>query len=254
MGFFGPIPSHSRCPPVPLIIHCAYRANPGPKSRTLPLNWSTTLSNLPDLDFADLNAKFPARFAAGRSTSRDVHPGELIEDVGELGPEHIAEAAAHEASGQVMGVNTPTIKNIRATHHRIARLIAIGMKDTQIAAICNCSPNRLSHFRNDPAAQQLIAFYTEEVGDAFHDFVRTANDMSMDFMHELGERLERSPESFTPATLLEAVRTLADRSGNGAQSKTVNVNVNLGMGDRLRLAAKRAQEARRIGGSSTSDG
>lgn len=57
------------------------------------------------------------------------------------------------------GVTTPPVQRLRHSHHLIARLKAEGRRDVEIAAWTGYSQSRLSILNNDPAFQELIAYY-----------------------------------------------------------------------------------------------
>lgn len=158
-----------------------------------------------------------------------------------LTADHVRIAQDYIDSGRTLGVSQGLVKQLRHSHHRAAQLLASGMKDYQVAALCGLVPGRLSFLKNnDPAFQELLSFYSAEVNEEFTDFVRSAGSLSMDLIDKLRDDLESNPEKFTPTITLEAIRILADRSGNAPVSKSVSVNVNTDLADRLRRARERS--------------
>lgn len=149
----------------------------------------------------------------------------------------------HVASGQPIGVQPVNIKALRHTHHRLAQMLAVGVDETVAAKLCNYSVSRVSILKADPAFAELLATYSEDVKEEWADFVATAANLSMDFLQELQRKLDENPEAFTPASILEAIKVLADRTGHAPITKTQNVNVNVNLGDKLRLARERANAA-----------
>lgn len=206
------------------------------------------MSNLdPILSIEELeavHARFPAGYLTGRGR-RQVPLHEIIINSGPLTEEHVASAQALIASGDPLGVQTPTIKSIRNTHHRLAQLLAGGMDEVQAALLCNYSVNRVSILKSDPAFKELLAYYARNVAVEFQDFVSAAAALSEDVVHRLQQIMDEEPEKLSPSTLIEMGKFLADRSGNAPVTRTHNVNVNIGMGDRIRAARLRAEEAQR---------
>lgn len=142
--------------------------------------------------------------------------------------------------GDVTSYRQPTIRALRSTHHRLAKLLSGGgVQITTAARLCGYSPSRVQQLSVDPAFQELVAHYKEEVDEEWREFVAAASDLSLDFLQLLQERLDENPDTFTAGMALEAIKTLADRSGNAPVSRSVNVNVVADFGDRLNRAKAR---------------
>ena len=109
-----------------------------------------------------------------------------------------------------------------------------------MAALTGYSVSRISILQNDPAFQELLASYADDVQGEWVDQEAQLVSLSSDAMAVLADKLEDEPEAFTPGTLIEIAKLGADRTGHGPQSKTTNnVNVHVGFGERLRAAAER---------------
>lgn len=188
----------------------------------------------------ELLTMFPEAFAT--KANKRVDSSTLIYSFGPLDSSHVKIAEDHLASGKELGVKNPDLKSIRHTHHRLAQLLAGGMDETRAARLCNYNPQRVSQLKGDPSFQELLAYYSSIVEEEFTDFIRTAADLSLDFLGLLQQQLDETPEKFTPSVALEAIRTLADRTGHAPVQKSQNVNVNVNLGDRLRLARERATQ------------
>lgn len=147
------------------------------------------------------------------------------------------------------------ISTLRATHHRMAQLDAMDTPIVTIARLCGTSTDRVRQLRDDPAYRELLAHYRKEDSEEWADIQRLMADLSGDFLGKLRELLETQPDRFSPSTILEAVKVLADRTGHAPISRSVSVNVNSEAGDRLseararRIAAER--EAAAIDGEFT---
>lgn len=108
-----------------------------------------------------------------------------------------------------------TLVRIHASHHSLARCLATGMKPNQAALVTGYSPERISALARDPAFGALVADYSAEAKSIFADLAERMNDMSLDAIEILQERLNDSPETFTVPVLLDIVKAFADRTGHG---------------------------------------
>lgn len=163
----------------------------------------------------------------------------LVEAVEPLTEADYALEQQRMIEGRTTGRDRSQIANLRHTHHRLAQLLAMGMDEIKAAYLCNYTPTYVGILKSSPAFQELLAHYADTVTEEWRDFVSTASALNQDFLQELQERLTEKPESFTPSTLLEAVRTLSDRTGHAPVQKSVNVNVNADIGSRLAAAKER---------------
>lgn len=193
--------------------------------------------------FADIDATidsigFPANFGrAGQD--RVVNPQELVLEVSELTEEHVAAAHAHLAAGAPSLGTEMSLKSIRATHHRLAQVLALGMDETKAARLCNYDKSRVSQLKRDPAFAELMAYYSTNVEVEMMEFVSAAKELTLDFLGKLQQDLDETPEKFTPHLTLEAIKVLADRTGHAPVQKSIAVNVNADVGSRLNAAKER---------------
>jgi len=141
----------------------------------------------------------------------------------------------HKAS--TLGAQTPPLARIRQVHHRLAQLMAQGLKDVEIAAITNYSQSRLSILKNDPAFQELMQHYAQTQQAAFVDTLDILAGLAADTLSELRTRLEEQPETLSNKDLLQLSQLTLDRSGNGPVSTQRNENFN--------ISAKELDELRR---------
>ena len=140
------------------------------------------------------------------------------------------------------GTTAPRIKRLRDRHHSLARLLASGMKDGHAALAVGYEPSRVSILKADPAFQDLLAFYRENVDTQLAEYHERIAGLSVDAVEELRVRLEEDPESFSSSLLLEIATKTADRTGYGPSSNSTQVNINVYMADRLEAARKRVAE------------
>lgn len=132
------------------------------------------------------------------------------------------------------------IKKITERHHMVARLLAAGTKEGEVAALTGFDNARISVLKNSPAMVDLIALYREEVDASFAHVLDHMSGLSKDAILELRERLEEEPEAFSVKELKEVAELALDRTGHGKAS-TVNQNVNVNLASRLEAARNRAK-------------
>lgn len=144
------------------------------------------------------------------------------------------------------GVKAPTLKRLRDSHHSIARLMAQGLRNTDIAAVTGYSMSRLSILKADPAFQELMAHYAEGVADTKAEAFAGAQEklaaVNHDAIEELHERLLDTPETVSTDQLMDIVKLASDRTGHGPQSKSTAINVNIDLAARVQAGRARASQ------------
>ena len=119
-----------------------------------------------------------------------------------------------------LGSTTPPLQSIRGSHHRLARLLALGQnKNAEIAEITGFSPSRISILLQDPTFSALVEHYRQNVQAVFVDHQERLKGLSLDAMDVLMERLHETPDEFTNDMLLKILTQAADRSGAGPTQK-----------------------------------
>lgn len=139
------------------------------------------------------------------------------------------------------GIQPSSIKKLTDSHHALARCLAEGMKDADAAAITGYTPSRISVLRDSPLFAELIEHYRANKDAAVADLHERMATLGLDLVETLRERLETEPEKIGTGLVLEALKTVADRTGHGPQSKTTNVNLNVSLASRVAEGRKRAQ-------------
>jgi len=143
------------------------------------------------------------------------------------------------------------LQQLRDNHHRVARALASGMSNTDVALTCGISINRVSMLKSDPAVKELIAHYRSMLtaewlkeADPVIDFLRS-NSLKAAAM--LSDKLDAAAEAdeFLPTRDLLGIAELGfDRTGYGKVNKNLNVNVDFAAN--LEAARKRSASARQI--------
>jgi len=147
------------------------------------------------------------------------------------------------------GSTAPALKRLSERHHALARCLASGMEDGATSNACGYVASRVSILKADPAFQELVAFYRNEVESKYLDMHGVLAGLSLDAAMELRERLElemqAEDKTMTIGQLAELTKLGADRTGHGPQTSQTNLNINVDMASRLEAARKRVA-ARRI--------
>ncbi len=121
----------------------------------------------------------------------------------------IASMWDHLGSGQ-KGV--PRLKALRYNHHLLAKAVASGKSLLECSRLCGLSVPRISDLKNDPAFQELVSFYAEELNEVYVDVHQRMAALGTSVLEELAERFEADPDKFTKRELMELFTTMADRS------------------------------------------
>lgn len=158
--------------------------------------------------------------------------------------EFVRELAPADLTMPAVRVQTaPPLKKIRDTHHALARVLVTAGSESEASAITGYSLSRISILKADPQFQELLEFYREGSERVVTDMRERMAGMAGAALQELSDRLDETPEEFTPNLLKEIVKDLADRTGHAPQrgpAPTVQVNVNLT--DRMARARERVNE------------
>lgn len=181
-----------------------------------------------DIDSAALRKGVTGR---GRSSSTST---ELVRELGESDIASLAARRAPEPS---------PLQKVRDVHHWLARYIAEGKKDVEVAALTGYTPEHVRALKGAPAMKELIGFYRKNVEAAYADMHERLKVLGIQATSEMIERLATNPDALSDDTLLTLIKTTADRTGHGPAAKNLNVNLNVGMADRLERARERAQRA-----------
>lgn len=140
------------------------------------------------------------------------------------------------------------VQRLRDPHHRIARLIASGLRLDEVAQRSGYSLGRINTLKNDPAFQELVAKYRDKVTEAFVAEADTYYELATQNMvtaeRMIAEKLEEHDENGTLPPVRELIaisRDAADRFGYG--KRQTNLNVNADFASMLEAARKRSAGA-----------
>lgn len=96
-----------------------------------------------------------------------------------------------------------TLKQIRHSHHQLARLLAEGVAQEEAGLITGYSPSYISVMKTDEAFQGLIQYYVTQREIKFVDVVDRMRSLGLSTLDELQARLESEPEEWTRRELME---------------------------------------------------
>ena len=130
------------------------------------------------------------------------------------------------------------IREIKAQHHTLASLIAMGTSGVEISLLTGYSPSYISNIKNDPAMAELIAYYATQEEQRRVDGMRRLHDLGVAGIEELQQRIDSEPEKWTKRELMELVTLgliapqkaalgVGNGQGNGnggGNSLAINVN------------------------------
>jgi hypothetical protein len=140
------------------------------------------------------------------------------------------------------GSKSPSLKELKDSHHSLARVLATGAKPAEASLITGYSGSRISILLADPAFAELLAFYRANADVKLGDFQDRLADIAKMTQAEIRQRLEDNPESFEVDELRKLMMDASDRIGHGPSSKsTQTVNLNVGMAERMARGLSRAK-------------
>lgn len=123
------------------------------------------------------------------------------------------------------------LQRLRDPHHRVARLIASGLKLTEVAELTGRSYAGLHLLNRDPAFNELVATYRGKVNAAWEreqdEYAQLATRNMLKAEAQIAEKLEAAEENnetLPTRDLIAISRDAADRFGYGKRQTNLNVN------------------------------
>lgn len=139
------------------------------------------------------------------------------------------------------------VKKLRDPHHKLAKLIAIGIPLRDAAIRSGYSYARAAFLTSDPAFKDLVAKYTYSITEKFEQAIDDYTELTTGNMlmaeRMIREKLEEADEAneLPPVRDLIAIsRDAADRFGYGKKQTNLNVNVDFAakLEDRIRKSGR----------------
>jgi hypothetical protein len=121
------------------------------------------------------------------------------------------------------------MKKLRHSHHRLARLVAAGLRNQEIADQTGYSMQRIWQLTNSPAFQELVAYYQKLITERLvastdeYQTLSTSNMLLAESM--IADRLAEADEEGVDLPikdLLAISRDAADRNGYGKKSQVTH--------------------------------
>lgn len=142
------------------------------------------------------------------------------------------------------------LRNIREVHHNIARLLAAGLTNREVAERLGYTETRISVLKADPSIAELIRSFQAEIHASWRDHVDVIHEdamVSLKISNRLTrEKLEALDEKggaeleLSEIAKVSAIRSdLMDRFGYGKHQTSTNINVNFA--SKLEAAISKAQ-------------
>src|SRR5882724_12514107 len=136
-------------------------------------------------------------------------------------------------------------KAMRETHHRLARMVATGMRVDEILHLTGFSYTRYHTLKHDPAFTELVTQYRGKVDEAWERSldevyeVETSNHRRM--VHMVADHLDEAEETNVKIPLKELFIGIADRADRfGYSKKVINRNENLDFAKMMEAAIARS--------------
>lgn len=157
----------------------------------------------------------------------------------------------HRADLTVLTLPRPevSLQSMKDSHHQVARAVAAGLGNAEVAAVTGRSINRVSMLKRDPAFIELVAHYrgviTAEYVQAADPVIGYLRNNALKAAAMLSDKLDAAEEKdeFLPTRDLLGIAELGfDRTGYGKVNKNVNINVDFAA--QLEAARKRSAAAR----------
>jgi len=118
-----------------------------------------------------------------------------------------------------------SLKKIKSSHHEIARLLALGLKNVEVAAQTGYTPQHVHNLQNAPAFQELLAHYQKRRTDEVMDLTKSINMTAADALQVLQERLDEAPGAISDKDLLGITEKLLDRAGYSPVKKVLTAGI-----------------------------
>ena len=151
--------------------------------------------------------------------------------VGAANPLEPSDLAALAARGRT----TTSVQRMRASHHKVARLVAYGLTHVEVAALTGYTRERVNQLVGSPAMRELIDLYMDRVAereaeqlDAYLE-LKTQNMIAAE--RHIADAFAEADENdalIPIRTALAISADGADRLGYGKRQTNVNINADLG--------------------------
>ena len=101
----------------------------------------------------------------------------------------------------------PTIADLKASHHRVAQLIAQGLPRPTVALRSGYSTGHIAHLEKNPAFRALVEHYMDVVELEFVDVIERMRDVGIEALDRLKAQLVDDERDFSVRELNEIIGT-----------------------------------------------
>lgn len=148
------------------------------------------------------------------------------------------------------------VSKIRDSHHRVARLLALDLSQTEVARRTGYSYTRVNLLWQDPAFRDLVSKYRAKIDakitEVEEEYVELLVGNRMKAERQISDKLDAADEAdelLPTRDLLAISRDAADRTGFGKHSTQTNINVDWASKlERTIARSKRASNAKIVEG------
>jgi hypothetical protein len=142
---------------------------------------------------------------------------------------HVRELTHHDIIGFRQG-RDPPIKRYRDSHHQMARLFAMGLRVSEVAAEMGYSISRVSVHYNNPVFKELVAGYSKVNDEVTRDSISAYNALilsnGMKAERKIADKLDDDEnDEMSIRELLSIARDAADRVGLSKRSVQTNISI-----------------------------
>ena len=160
----------------------------------------------------------------------------------------VEELQPSDLEGLVRG-KSPAVKNLKDSHHAVAKLLACGIRPGEVAERTGYSRVRISILQADPSFQELVQHYRTvdaaafiEARDEYWDNATSVRVKTARMIADQLDEADEAGESIPLNRLLAIHDSFADRTGYGKRSTQVNINVDFAA--KLDQAIKKARDVK----------
>lgn len=121
----------------------------------------------------------------------------------------------------------PTVETLKFSHHRIAKLLASGLTQTETAARVGCAVSKIKYCNSNPAFQDLVEFYRNRLAEDIDAATGQLKDLAGSAVAVLLERVENEPEMLKTTEIMNIAIMALDRTGHSPVQQTKNLNLNV---------------------------
>lgn len=137
------------------------------------------------------------------------------------------------------------VQKFRDSHHMVAKLMAKGLMNNDVAARTGYSEHWIAQLHNDPAFQELLSKYRDLDTHIFlegrDEFYSIATKNMLQAERQLSDKMDEADEEGELLPTRELVSIVADRADRfGYGKRETKFNVNVDFADALQRAIKRS--------------